>query len=190
MIVRIYFYILSIFILFLFLVNAVTALSSQCAKAIFYPYHIKSRAEAAYNLLSFIIMDSGVVALGRNNDKVILEKEIRSLCAKHNMDYNFVYNVIKVKSNFNPYKIALDGSVGLLALPLEKLKSLKCSNPFNYKEYLDMALETFNKSIHSNEANDIQLHSYGISNYDNTYINSTNKPMFYNPLLRNDFSVK
>jgi len=80
MIVKIYFYLLGLFVIFLFLVNVITAISSQNFDALFYPYNIKSRAEAGYNLLSFIILDSGVIALSREQGN--LEKDVRALMYK------------------------------------------------------------------------------------------------------------
>jgi hypothetical protein len=190
MIVKIYFYLLGLFVLFLFLVNSVTAVSSQNFNALFYPYNIKSRAEAGYSLLSFIVLDSGVIALSR--EKGNLEKDVRDLCMKHNMDYKFIYTLIKLKSNFNPYKIALDGSVGLLALPIEKLKELNCKNPFNYRDYLDRALEIVSISTNIHKSPEIHATTF-IDNIivDSPEILNTNKvPLFYNKLNYQPISIK
>lgn len=180
MIVKIYFYLLGLFVIFLFLVNVITAVSSQNFDALFYPYNIKSRAEAGYNLLSFIILDSGVIALSREQGN--LEKDVRALCLEHNMDYEFIYGLIKMKSNFNPYKIALDGGVGLLALPIEKLKELNCKNPFNYRDYLDSALEIIKKSTDIDNNQKIHTIHIDVPGSFSEKISSNKIPLFYNQL--------
>ena len=180
MIVKFYFYLLALFVVFLFLVNGVTAISSQNFNALFYPYNIKSRAEAGYSLLSFIVLDSGVIALSR--EKGNLENDVRALCMKHNMDYEFIYGLIKMKSNFNPYKIALDGGVGLLALPIERLKELNCNNPFNYRDYLDSVLEIINKSTDIGKSHKIHATHIDMAVRSFETINSDKVPLFYNKL--------
>lgn len=188
MVVKIYFYLLGLFIIFLFLVNVITAISSQNIDALFYPYNIKSRAEATYNLLSFIILDSGVIALSR--EKGNLEKEVKALCMKHNMDYEFIYGLIKMKSNFNPYKIALDGGVGLLALPIEKLKELNCKNPFDYRDYLEGALKIIKKSTYIENIQKIHTTHIDVPESFSEKISSNKSPLFYNQLNNQLISIQ
>ena len=145
MIVKLYFYLFILFFTFLLIINAITALSSKNVNALFYPYNVKSRAYASFSLLRFIVLESGIISLSRGKGN--LEKDIKALCEKHHLDYTVISKLIKMKSDFNPYNISLDGSIGLLSLPLEKLREFNCNNPFNYKEYLDKALDVITISL-------------------------------------------
>lgn len=194
MIVKIYLYLLGLFLTFLILVNSITALSSQNFYALFYPYNIKSRTEASFRLISFIIVDSGIIKLSRDRSKI--EEDIKLLCLKHNMDYEFIYKIIKLKSNFNPYKIALDGSVGLLSLPLEKLKEFNCKNPFNYKEYLDRSLDIINTYLEYERSSNVSashikhVESVIKANSNSNSIEPNKIPLIYDQLLNKQLTIR
>ena len=196
MVVRFYFCLFILFFIFLLTVNSITALSSKDVYALFYPYNVKSRASASLSLLKFIVLDSGIVALSRREGN--LEEDIKALCQKHNLDYKFISKLIKIKSDFNPYKIGLDGSVGLLSLPLEKLKEFNCENPFNYKEYLDKTLDIMTGTLISeisqeasvmpaNNAKDIE--GATLSPIQTNSV-STHIPFVYDQLFNDQFTIK
>ena len=196
MIVKLYLYLFSLFFTFLLIVNGITALSSKNVYALFYPYNVKSRAYASFNLLKFIVFESGIISLSR--DKGNLEKDIKALCEKHHLDYTVISKLIKMKSDFNPYKISLDGSIGLLSLPLEKLREFNCKNPFNYKEYLDKAFDIITLPL-VNEVTQVNTESFtsDTKNIKEARTKSvmpgsvpTNIPLAYDQLFNNQFNPR
>jgi hypothetical protein len=177
-------------------VNSITALTSKDVNALFYPYNVKSRAIASLSLLKFVVLDSGIVALSR--EKSNLDEDIKAICKKHNLDYKFINKLIKIKSDFNPYKIGLDGSVGLLSLPLDKLKELNCKNPFNYKEYLDKTLDVMTRTIVSERFQETNVtpanntKNLGASSLSPIKSNGAeiHLPLIYDQLFSDQFSIK
>jgi len=103
-----------------------------------------------------------------------------------------------MKSDFNPYKISLDGSIGLLSLPLEKLREFNCKNPFNYKEYLDKAFDIITLPL-VNEVTQVNTESFtsDTKNIKEARTKSvmpssvpTNIPLAYDQLFNNQFNPR
>ncbi|MDY6820275.1 MAG: hypothetical protein SVN78_01460 [Deferribacterota bacterium] len=153
--------------IFILIINSITAITSKNISAIFYPFNIQSRTLAAIDLLKFITTDSGITSLFREKDN--LSKHINMYCEKYNLDCKKVYKLIEDKTNFNPYIITKEGNVGLLLFPVELLKKNGCNNPFNVDEYLD---SVFNILLEKNN-NKRKIHlndSYITRNYLNLSI--------------------
>lgn len=122
------------FFIYLLSINIVTSISSKNTYALVYLFNVKERGISAFNLVKYIVLETGIVAVKKEKDEIV--ETIKMLCKKYNVDSNLVYAIVAVKSNFNPYKISLDGRVGLTQLPVDILKKYNCDNPFDYKQNL------------------------------------------------------
>jgi hypothetical protein len=145
MVKKIYFIVLSLFLIYLLFINIITSVSSKNAYALIYPYNVRERSISTFNLIKYIVLETGIVALKK--EKYEIEEEIKTLCKKYEIDPKLIYSIILVKSNFNPYKISLDGRVGLTQLPINILKEYDCSNPFDYKQNLEAGVGIINNLL-------------------------------------------
>lgn len=141
---KIYLIILSVFLIFILLINSITFLTAFNPRQLTNFFYIPERASAAAMLFEHIIFESGIILQSVENEAV--KESIFKACDGTPIDPMLVAAMIE-NGNSDIYTINQDGSVGLMRVKIKMLDKASNRDLFAYNDNIEAGVKYLTELI-------------------------------------------
>lgn len=149
--ISIYKKILLAFVIYVFLLNTCTFLTTLNPKALLNPFHIKTRTISVYYLVRHVVLVSGIAF--REIPREFINEKAEIYSQKYAVDPALVKIMIDVESEYNKFAISRTGAMGLMQLMPITFGDMGGQDPFDIDtnleagiKYLSIQMKRFNNT--------------------------------------------
>lgn len=140
-----YKYILSFFIIYLIVLNILTALASGSPKALINPFFIKNRSISMYYLAKHVFFVAGLGLVTSSKDEV--NAYIDTACDKYHVDPRLIHIMIDVESKRRQFSISKTGAMGLMQIMPVTFFDISTGDPFLAEDNIDTGVRYLSRQI-------------------------------------------
>jgi len=155
---KFYKWLITAFIIYVFLINTVSFLTTFNPKSLINPFNIKNRSISTYLLVKNIVFVSGVAF--RKTDVKEVNKIVDELSKKYEVDPKLVKAMIKVESDYRKFAISRAGAMGLMQIMPKTFAQIGTGDPFIIENNLEAGIKYISIQLKSFNNTEIALAAY------------------------------
>lgn len=156
--------ILAAFLIYVFLLNTCTFLTTFNPKAFINPFHIKTRTVSVYYLVRHVVLVSGVAF--RTTPKEVIDEKVMQYSDKYGVDPELVKIVIDVESGYRKFAISRTGAMGLMQLMPITFGDMGGTDPFDIDTNLEAGIKYLSIQLRRFQNTELALSAYNAGPYN------------------------
>jgi soluble lytic murein transglycosylase-like protein len=162
--VSVYKKILIAFILYVFILNTCTFLTTLNPKSLLNPFHLKTRTVSVYYLVRHVALVSGIAL--HPTDKELVNEKVLQYSEKYGVDPELVKIVIDVESGYKRFAISRTGAMGLMQLMPITFGDMGGQDPYDIDTNLDAGIKYLSIQLKRFKNTELALSAYNAGPYN------------------------